>query len=121
MTITIYTDPQGREHTCLPHTYQNTTNITEQWALNHGWIKGEKTIPDPPKRYSKYLLHKALASKDLFDRVWGLLTDEQRQLWNDANELAEDDNFFAGAIEGISQALGISQEEIENILEACEI
>lgn len=106
MTITIYTDPKGREHTYLPHTYQNTTNITESWALAHGWTKTTREVPDPPVRYSKYRLHRALAEAGIWETVWNALqTAGYDQYWNNAQELASDDEVFTGAMSALEMLI----------------
>lgn len=127
MTITIYTDPQGREHTSLPHTYGNTTNITEAWALAHGWTKSEKTIPDPPRQYSKLRLHRALDAAGIWDTIWHALTDAQRIYWQEAQELADDDPEFSVALATLRAAVARgdirlpSGVDIESILAEAEI
>ncbi len=106
MTINIYTDPQGREHTYLPHTYGSTTNITEAWALSHGWTKTTREVPDPPVRYSKYRLHRALAEAGIWETVWNALqTAGYDQYWNNAQELASDDEVFTGAISALEMLI----------------
>ncbi len=95
-TETIWTDPNGKEWRSLPRTWNGTTNITERWALAHGWTKSTREVDDPVEvhTYSKYKLHLALASAGLWDQVWNALDDGQKQLWNDAQVLASDDQFF---------------------------
>lgn len=130
MTITIYTDPNGTEHTCLPHTWGNTTNITEAWALAHGWSKTEREIPDPPpppKQYSKLRLHRALDAAGIWDTIWHALTDAQRTYWQEAQELADDDPEFSAALAALRSAVSRgdirlpSGVDIESILAEAEI
>lgn len=127
MTITIYTDPQGREHTCLPHTWGSTTNITEAWALNHGWTKATRDVPDPPRQYSKLRLHRALDAAGIWDTIWHALTDAQRTYWAEAQELADDDSEFSAALAALRAAVSRgdirlpSGVDIESILAEAEI
>lgn len=127
MTIIIYTSPDGTEYRSLPHTYGNTTNITEAWALNHGWTKGERTIPDPPRQYSKLKLHRALDSAGIWEIIWHALTDAQRTYWQEAQELADDDPEFSVALATLRAAVERgdirlpSGVDIETILEEAEI
>ena len=126
MITTIYTSPDGTEYRALPRTYGQTTNITESWALAHGWRKGEKTIPDPPPpphRYSKLRLHRALDAAGIWETIWHALTDAQRIYWQEAQELADDDPEFAVALAALREAVARgdirlpSGVNIETILE----
>lgn len=130
MTITIYTAPDGTEHRALPRTYGRTTNITEAWALAHGWSKTEREIPDPPpppKQYSKLRLHRALDAAGIWDTIWHALTDAQRIYWQEAQELADDDPEFSAALAALRAAVARgdirlpSGVDIESILAEAEI
>ena len=127
MTITIYTDPNGTEHTYLPHTWGNTTNISESWALAHGWTKATRELPDPPKQYSKLRLHRALDAAGIWDTIWHALTEAQRIYWQEAQELADDDPEFSVALATLRAAVARgdirlpSGVDIESILAEAEI
>ena len=131
MTITIYTSPEGIEYTALPTTWGNATNITEPWALAHGWTKAEREQPDPtppPRRYSKYALHLALDRVGIWDAAWGAIYSAgYSQYWNDAQQLSSDDAVFAAALSALSAAVdtgAIALPEgatIESLLEEAEI
>lgn len=127
MTITIYTDPHGKEHTYLPHTWGSTTNITEQWALNHGWTKVTREVPDPPRQYSKLRLHRALDAAGIWETIWHALTEAQRIYWQEAQELADDDQEFSVALSALRAAVQRgdirlpSGVDIESILAEAEI
>ena len=108
MKETIWTSPDGTEFAVLPRTWGNATNISEEWALAHGWRTEEREMPDPPEpvlHYSKYKLHLALGMQDLWDAFWNALDDSQKQLWNDAQVLQSDDPFFTAALAGITEHL----------------
>ena len=127
MTITIYTDPHGREHASLPHTWGSTTNITESWALSHGWRKETRELPDPPRQYSKLRLHRALDAAGIWDTIWHALTEPQRTYWQEAQELADDDPEFSVALAALRAAVSRgdirlpSGVDIESILAEAEI
>ena len=116
MTITIYTSPDGTEYRTLPRTWGGATNITERWALAHGWSKTtrEEPAPAPPlARYSKYKLHRALADAGVWDMLWGaIVTAGYSQYWNDAQELAEDDELFEGALAVLAQQINLGEIEL---------
>lgn len=108
MTITIYTSPDGQEFRNLPRTWNGTTNITERWALAHGWTKAAREVAEQPvrHRYSKYRLHRALAAAGIWEPVWNALKAAgYEQYWNDAQELASDDEVFAGAISALEMLI----------------
>lgn len=127
MTITIYISPDGIEYRTLPHTWGNTTNITEQWALNHGWTKTTREVPDPPRQYSKLRLHRALDAAGIWETIWHALTEAQRIYWQEAQELAEDDPEFSVALAALRAAVAHgdirlpSGVDIESILAEAEI
>lgn len=128
MTTTIYISPDGTEHRTLPRTWRNTTNITEAWALAHGWTTETRDVPEPPKRYSKYALHKALDNAGIWEAAWSAIsTSGYGQYWNDAQELASDDAIFASALSALSASVGRGDIElpegatIESILAEAEI
>ena len=132
MTITIYTDPQGMEHTSLPRTWRNATNITEAWALAHGWRTESREVPDPvpqPERYSKYKLHLALEREGLWTSFWDAISRAgYSQFWNDAQDLAEDDPMFSSALSmltvgspGEEAVIRADKSVVESILEEAKI
>lgn len=127
MTITIYISPDDTEHRTLPHTYGNTTNITEAWALAHGWTKATRVVPDPPRKYSKLRLHRALDAAGIWDTIWHALTEAQRTYWSEAQELADDDQEFSVALAALREAVTRgdirlpSGMDIESILTEAEI
>lgn len=130
MTITIYTAPDGTEYRALPRTYGRTTNITEAWALSHGWTKTTREVPDPPpppKQYSKLRLHRALDAAGIWETIWHALTEAQRTYWTEAQELADDDPEFSVALATLRAAVARgdirlpSGVDIESILAEAEI
>ena len=123
MTQKIWTDPDGREFATLPRTWRNATNITERWALIHGWTFREVEVPETPvsRVYSKYYLHLALEKRGLYDTVWNALTEAQKSYWHDCNELSTADAFFSEAIEALKAKLGIDDEALEDILNEAEV
>lgn len=127
MTITIFTSPDGTEYRALPRTYGQTTNITESWALSHGWRKETRELPDPPRQYSKLRLHRALDAAGIWDTIWHALTDAQRIYWQEAQELADDDPEFSVALATLRAAVARgdirlpSGVDIESILTEAEI
>jgi len=122
-TETIWTDPDGKEWRRLPRTWHGTTNITERWALAHGWSFREEEVPDPVPvfTYSKFVLHLALGQQGLWDDIWASLNDEEKQLWNDCQVLQSDNPFFLGALEKIKNGLHIDEDLIEQILEEAQV
>lgn len=127
MTITIYISPDGTEYRALPRTYGRTTNITEAWALNHGWTKTTKEVPAPPRQYSKLRLHRALDAAGIWETIWHALTDAQRTYWTEAQELADDDPEFSAALAALRAAVARgdirlpSGVDIETILTEAEL
>ena len=61
--------------------------------------------PEPPARYSKLRLHRALAAAGLWDAVWGGLTDDQRAYWQEAQDLSDADPAFADALAALRAAV----------------
>lgn len=122
-TETIWTDPDRKEWRSLPRTWNGTTNITERWALAHGWSFREEEVPDPVPVfiYSKYRLHLTLGMQDLWDSFWNALSADEKQLWADANELRSDDPFFMGAMARLKEILKIDEDLLEQILEESQI
>lgn len=119
MTQKIWTDPFGTEYGALPRTWRNATNLTERWALSHGWTFREVEVPEPPvsRVYSKYYLHLALERRGLYDTVWNALTDGQKSYWHDSNELSSEDEFFAGALIDLKEKLGVDETKLQELLE----
>ena len=131
MTQTIYISPDGEEFGSLPHTWRNSTNISERWAIAHGWTKAEREEPDPtppPRRYSKYALHLALDRAGTWDAAWGAIHSAgYSQYWNDAQQLSSDDAVFAAALSALSAAVDTGAIALpegatsESLLEEAEI
>lgn len=126
MTQTIFISPDGAEYSTLPRTWRNATNITEAWALAHGWRRESREVPDPvppPAHYSKYLLHRALAHASAWEVVWNAISSAgYAQYWNDAQELAEDDPLFVGALDALSAHVELPPGvTVESILEEARI
>lgn len=127
MITTVYIAPDGTEFRVLPRTWRNTTNITEAWALAHGWTKATREVPDPPRQYSKLRLHRALDAAGIWDIIWHALTDAQRTYWSEAQELASDDQEFSVALAALRSAVERgdirlpSGMDIESILTEAEI
>ena len=123
MTQKIWTDPDGRDFAALPRTWRNATNLTERWAVSHGWTFREVEVPETPvsRVYSKYYLHLALEKRGLYDTVWNALTEAQKSYWHDCNELSTADRFFSEALESLKEKLGIDDESLDEILEEARI
>ena len=130
MTITIYIAPDGTEYRALPRTYGQTTNITEAWALAHGWSKENKEVPDPPepvKQYSQYRVHQVLENAGIWEAFWNALTPSQKQYWNEAQNLSTDDSNFMAGLSALEAAMNLGEfvlpegETIESILEEARI
>lgn len=43
----VYLDPNGGRHHSLPGVWNNTSPITEAFALSHGWTVEEEDVPEP--------------------------------------------------------------------------
>ncbi len=43
----VYIDPDGNRHAALPGIWNNTSPITEAYALLQGWTVEEEDIPEP--------------------------------------------------------------------------
>lgn len=118
-----YIAPDGAEYESLPCTWHNATNITERWALAHGWVKNEEEVPDPEIvwHYSKYRLYLALERENLWDAFWNALDESQKRMWDNCQELQSDDPFFAAALAGIKERLQLDETLIEQILEESQL
>ena len=123
MIITKWTSPDGQTYECLPKSWNNSSPITNRWALAHGWVKHEEEVPDPEPvfTYSKYKLHLTLGMQNLWDSFWNALSADEKQLWADANELRSDDPFFMGAMVRLKETLKIDDDLLEQILEESQV
>lgn len=132
MTQTIFISPDGAEYLTLPRTWRNATNITEAWALAHGWRTESREVPDPApptERYSKYKLHLALEREGLWTSFWDAISRSgYSQYWNDAQDLAEDDPMFSSALSmltigtpGEEAVIRADKSVVESILEEARI
>lgn len=123
MIITKWTSPDGQTYSSLPKTWNNSSPITEHFALAHGWVKHEEEVPDPEIvwHYSKYRLYLALERENLWDTFWNALDESQKRMWDNCQELQSNDPFFVAAIAGIKERLQISDELIEQILEESQL
>lgn len=120
MTITLFTSPDGTEHCSLPHTYGQTTNITESWALSHGWTKTTREVPDPAKRYSKYKLQLATQARGLWEQVKAEIMEAGLQdSWSNIVDIAADNPELQAALPAIRQAFG--SDTVDAVLEEAEI
>lgn len=120
-TRTEWTSPSGEVFPALPRTWRGVTNITERWALAHGWTRREVPVPAPPppeRRFSQYALHLALERIGLWECFWGALTDAQRQYWYEARGLSADDPNFVAALEAARAAF--PEADVDAILAEAE-
>lgn len=120
MITTVYIAPDGTDFRVLPRTWRNATNITEAWALAHGWTKATREVPDPPKRYSKYKIQIATQERGLWEQVKAAiasagLTDS----WTNIVDIAADNPELQAALPVIRQAFG--SDTVAAVLEEAEI
>jgi len=84
-------------------------------------------VVPPPHRYSKLKLHRALDAAGIWDTIWHALTEAQRTYWQEAQELADDDQEFSAALAALRAAVARgdirlpSGVDIESILAEAEI
>lgn len=122
MVITIYIAPNGMEYATLPKRYGNTSPVTEQWALAHGWRKERRTVPDPPviHTYSKLRLYDAMVAAGIWEEVkQAIEAAGQWERWNWANDMATDYEPFAQLLSQLRQTYG--DELTDAILASAEI
>ena len=120
MNITIYTAPDGTEYRALPRTYGRTTNITEAWALAHGWRKETRELPDPPKRYSKYKIQIATQERGLWEQVKAAIASAGlSDSWTNIVDIAADNPELQAALPAIRQTFG--SDTVDAVLGEAEI
>ena len=123
MTITYYIDNHGDRHATLPSIWENTSPITEAWALSHGWEKHTEEIPEPvpePVRYSKYKIKIACEKRNLWNDVKTAI--ENAGKWDSfliIQDIAGDNPELLEALPAIREAFG-SQVVDEVLAESIE-
>lgn len=97
------------------HHDETPTRIVRSWAL-------VADPPPPPVDYSKRKLYRVFLARGVWPQVKAWM--ESQGVWEDweyATTLASDDPLMATAIPAIQQLMGLTDEEMAEILQSCEV
>ena len=100
------------------------TNAVLRWSLVDGRLVPEYAPPPPPVpvEYSKHDIIEELYAADLYDRFADFIDSlprVQRDLWQNSLVIASDDPVFSQVLLAIPAVLGITQDEVDEILSRC--
>ena len=92
---------------------ENPTKVVQSWVS----VENPPEPEPPPREFSKRKLYRAFKTAGIWEAVKTYM--EQNDVWEDweyATTLDEDDPLMVAAISALQQSLGISQKQLDSIL-----